>query len=410
MKLNKLRLKNFRGFEEITIDFQPHFNIIIGENGCGKTAVLEGLSIAAASFFLGIDGVSSREIQSDDIHLSNYKDNIEPQFPVQVECWGEIASESLAWLRERKGSNNKTTVVKAKNIKTLAQQIQDKVRAGKNLNLPVIAYYSTNRLWINGKETSFVTKGSRFRGYYNGLNPTSNNVLFTQWFKGKELVALQQGKEPFELKVVRNAVSRCLSECQKLYFDLNEEALMMAFKDGRILPFKQLSDGVRNLLAMVADIAFRCTSLNPHLGQKAAFDTDGIVLIDELDLHLHPAKQQKVIFDLKTTFPKIQFIATTHSPLILSTVADNVISLTDNKAYRTDHTYGRDVNNVLRLAMGTNARVDSVQKELDKYFVLIEEGEGKSKTALALRKTLETNLGIEDPELVKADVLINFVE
>ncbi|OAD20659.1 ATP binding protein, partial [Candidatus Thiomargarita nelsonii] len=170
---------------------------------------------------------------------------------------------------------------------------------------------------------------------------------------------------------------------QKLYFDLNEEALMMAFKDGRILPFKQLSDGVRNLLAMVADIAFRCTSLNPHLGQKAAFDTDGIVLIDELDLHLHPAKQQKVIFDLKTTFPKIQFIATTHSPLILSTVADNVISLTDNKAYRTDHTYGRDVNNVLRLAMGTNARVDSVQKELDKYFVLIEEGEGKSKTAPA---------------------------
>jgi predicted ATP-binding protein involved in virulence len=410
MKINKLKLKNFRGFQEITIDFQPHFNIIIGDNGCGKTAVLEGLSIAAASFFLGIDGINSRNIQSDDCRLVNYKEHIEPQFPVQVECWGAIACESLVWLRERKGSNNKTTIVKAKNIKALAQKIQDEIRAGKNINLPVIAYYFTNRLWINGKESGFVAKGSRFRGYYNGLNPTSNNILFTQWFKSKELMALQLGTEPVELKVVRNAVSCCISECQKLYFDLNEGVLMMAFKDGRILPFKQLSDGIKNLLAMVADIAFRCTSLNPHLGKKAAYDSEGVILIDELDLHLHPAKQQKVIFDLKTTFPKIQFITTTHSPLTLSTVADSVITLKDNQAYRTEHTYGRDVNNVLRLAMETLPRCESVQKELDNYLTLIEEGKGKSEEAVALRKTLEADLGIEEPELIKADVLINFVE
>ena len=410
MKINQLKLKNFRGFQEISIDFQPHFNIIIGDNSCGKTAALEGLAIAVASFFLGIDGISSRDIQSDDCRLVNYKNHIEPQFPVQVECWGILAGESLAWLRERKGKHNKTTVVKAKNIKAVAQKIQDEVRAGKNIDLPIIAYYSTNRLWVNSKETSFVAKGSRFRGYYNGLNPTSNNVLFTQWFKGKELVALQQGTEPVELKVVRNAVSRCISECQKLYFDLNEDALMLAFKDGRILPFKQISDGVRNLLAMVADIAFRCISLNPHLGQTAASDSEGMILIDELDLHLHPAKQQKIIFDLKTTFPNIQFITTTHSPLILSTVADNVITLKDNQAYRTEHTYGRDVNNVLKLTMGTLPRFEPVQKELDKYLILIDEGNGKSEEALILRKNLEVNLGIEDPELIKADVLINFVE
>jgi len=294
MKINQLRLKNFRGFENISIDFQPHFNILIGDNGTGKTAVLESLSIAAASFFLGIDGINSRDIQHDDIRVVNYENHIEPQFPVQVECWAQMAGEKLAWLRERKGINNKTTVVNSKNIKQKAQQLQEQVRAGKNRNLPVIAYYSAERHWMNGKETGLVAKSSRIKGYDNGLNPTSNNRFFTQWFKGRELVALQQGKTPAELETVRKAVSCCISECQKLYFDLNEDALMMAFKDGRILPFKLLSDGVRNRLAMVADIAWRCTILNPHLGTRATSDTDGVVLIDEIDLHFHPAWQQKI--------------------------------------------------------------------------------------------------------------------
>jgi predicted ATP-binding protein involved in virulence len=409
MKINKLRLKNFRSFENLTIDFKPHFNIIIGDNGSGKTAVLEGLGIATAALIKGIDGVSGREIQTDDIRFINYKDNIAPQFPVQVECWGEIAGENLAWLSEQKALNSKTPSVKAKSINALAQQIQEKVRAEQPLDLPVLAYYSTERLWINDKETDFVAKDSRFKGYYNGLNPTSNNVFFTQWFKGQELLALQQENSPVELEVVRNAVSRCISECQTLYFDLNEEALMVRLKEGSVLPFKLLSDGVRNMLAIVADIAFRCVALNPHLGKQAACQSDGVVLIDEIDLHLHPAKQQQVILDLKNIFSKIQFIATTHSPVILSTVADNVITLKDNQAYRTNHTYGRDVNNVLKLAMGTLARLESVQKNVDNYLALIEEGSGKSEEALALRQTLEATVGIEDPELVKADVLINFV-
>jgi len=124
MKINKLRLKNFRAYEEIEIEFHEHFNIVIGVNGTGKTAVLEGLTIAIGSFFLGIDYAENRHIKSEDIRVVNTEYDINEQFPVEVEAWGEVNGEAASWLRELTGPRNKTTYVKAMNIKEMAKNMQ----------------------------------------------------------------------------------------------------------------------------------------------------------------------------------------------------------------------------------------------------------------------------------------------
>ena len=173
-------------------------------------------------------------------------------------------------------------------IKNKAKEIQDKVRAGELIDLPVLIYYCTERLWKERPDTTSLS-GSRLKdGYYNGLKATSNNKFFSKWFEKEETVVLQQRKDSAGLFVVRKAVSNCIEDCDNIYFDYNRRELVMEFRNGKKLPFRYLSDGVRNMLAMVADIAFRCTVLNPHLKEDAAAKTSGLILIDELDLHLHP--------------------------------------------------------------------------------------------------------------------------
>lgn len=410
MRIDKIRLKNFRCYEETEIEFHPNFNIVIGINGTGKTAVLEALTVAAGSFFLGIDYAENRHIRPEDIRVLSTEFDINEQFPVEVETWGVINGQEISWLRELTGPKNKTTYVKALKIKELAKEIQTQVRAGENINLPMVAYYSTERLWKERSDTTKIS-GSRLKdGYYNGLKATSNNKFFTKWFEKEEMVVLQQRKESVGLQVVRKTVSNCVDGCENVYFDFNRRELIMEYNDGRKLPFRYLSDGVRNTLATVADIAFRCAMLNPHLGDDAAQLTEGLVLIDELDLHLHPSWQKEIVNNLKSSFPKIQFIVTTHSPLILSTVQDRIVTMVDGKAYYSVNTYGRTANDVLRNVMATPERIEDVQDKLDMYFELIEVGEGLSENAVNLRQQLEEAIGNDDPELARADVLLAFYE
>jgi predicted ATP-binding protein involved in virulence len=408
MKIDKIRLKNFRAYQEIELEFHPNFNIVIGINGTGKTAVLEALTIAIGSFFLGVDYAETRHIKSEDIRITNTEYDMNEQFPVEVEAWGELDGQKLHWLRELTGPKNKTTYVNAMEIKNASKAIQDKIREGQLIDLPVITYYSTERLWKERPDTTLLS-GSRLQdGYYNGLKATSNNKFFSKWFEKEEIVVLQQKKDSAGLQVVRKAITNCIENCENLYFDYNRQELVMEYKDGRKLPFKYLSDGVRNMLAMIADIAFRCSILNPHLKEEAAEKTTGVVLIDELDLHLHPSWQKKVIKTLKDAFPNIQFIVTTHSPLILSSMQDRVITIQGNTAYYPTNVYGKTANQILRDLMATTERMESVQEKLDDYFELIESGEGTSEEALKLRAELAQNIGNEDPELVRADVLLNF--
>ena len=142
------------------------------------------------------------------------------------------------------------------------------------------------------------------------------------------------------------------------------------------LPFRLLSDGVRNMVGMVADIAYRCVMLNPYLGENAIKETQGIVLIDELDLHLHPTWQKKVVEDLKTTFPNIQFVASTHSPFIVQSLkSDELINL--DRAVDMDF-QKLGLEEISESVMGVEHRKSETFVEMEKvatqYYELVEKG------------------------------------
>lgn len=161
---------------------------------------------------------------------------------------------------------------------------------------------------------------------------------------------------------------------------------------------------------MVMEIAFRCFLLNPHLGKNAAKNTSGIVLIDEIDLHLHPEWQKRVINDLQNAFPNLQFIVTTHAPLVIGSLKNGkIFSIKDNQTYDFPLQTGKDANYILN-EMGTSEMDDNLKDKLTRYFLLIEKGLGNDDDAMRIRKELEVELGENHTELQRADMMLSFFQ
>lgn len=150
------------------------------------------------------------------------------------------------------------------------------------------------------------------------------------------------GNKP-ALESVRNAVKTCISGAEHFYFDIANDTFMIDLGNNELCLFNNLSDGYRNMAAMAADIAHRAAGLNPHLGEKAATESSGVVLIDEIDLHLHPHWQRRVVSDLQRAFPRIQFIATTHSPFIIQSLSPGQVIDLENEEYSDEHSYNTHI-------------------------------------------------------------------
>ncbi len=347
MKINKLVIKNFRGYDILDVDFLSNFNLIIGDNGSGKTALLEALTVAMSSFFLGIRNVYARGINKNDIRIAAFEYSEEYQFPVEIESCGIIDGTELCWHRSLNGLKNRTTSTYAREVSAYAEHLQDAISRGENVNLPLLAYYATGRLFDEAKDKSLKNEeeakvhiASRFRAYDKCLESKSTYKQFHKWFKAKEISRIQKRSEDIAMKLVQEAVINNLPDCRNFYFEFDPDkpqGLKVEFNDGRVLPFTYLSDGTRNFFALISDIAYKATTLNPHLRENALIETEGIILIDELDLHLHPEWQRKIVKALKSTFPKIQFICTTHSPFIIQETEENELLIIQNNRIRENN-------------------------------------------------------------------------
>lgn len=326
MKIYTIEVENFKNFKSKTFNFADNFNLLVGDNGQGKSAILDALAIGISSLFLGFDGVQTRNIHYDEIRVLRNKKGqtiIEnQQYPVSITCRGIVAEKKINWTRQILSTEGRTTRSSAKEIQEISKQIQQQVRLGKDFLLPVIAYYGTGRLWLQKKEKSVepVKPGSQMLGYVDCLDPASSQKQLVRWWKTMEMGSIQRGEKIRVLEVVKQAISNCLADWDNVTYDLIEDEIIATAKDGNILPFRMLSDGTRNMLGMVADIAYRAGVLNPHLEGESTRKTPGIVLIDEIDLHLHPKWQRRVVEDLRRTFPEIQFFATTHSEHIVQSL------------------------------------------------------------------------------------------
>jgi predicted ATP-binding protein involved in virulence len=336
MRINKLHIENFRGYKNLDLSLHKGFNLIIGDNGSGKTAILEALNIAMGSFFLGIRNTKTRNILHNDVHISSSEFSEEFAWPVSVKAEGVFNDEPLIWKRELTSFKSSTLIRDAKGIKDKATELDAQVRKGEAVDLPILAYYATGRLFNEAKASNVLNKkiqiGSRFRAYDKCLEAKSTFKQFLNWYKSKELSKIQKGESDLSYSIVKDTIVHNIPNCKNIYFEFDEDkpqGLKIEMNDGRTLPFLYLSDGVRNFFALIADIAYKCVILNSHLKEKVLEKTKGIVLIDELDLHLHPDWQKKIVLSLRNTFPSIQFVASTHSPFLIQE-AEYLIKLKDN--------------------------------------------------------------------------------
>lgn len=427
MRIDTLRVENFRGFAKREFEFHPRFNVLIGDNATGKTAALEAIAAAASTWFLGIAGASARGIHDEDVRLEGHAHgdeiSFEKQTPVVFSATGHVEGLSISWRRSKDSPDPKakTTYKHAKQIKIVAEEADRKVRAGEPVTLPVIAFYGTQRLWglrytrrrnkqekdilrilrqiegLNEEEqarildtmrseirVSRATSGSkadlsRFVGYNNCLDPRSSQGDFVRWFERQAWSDFAENRSSVLLRLVRQTISRFIPGAQDVRYVPSSEEVVVVFGRDDVRPFDKLSDGQRSMLSMIGDLTVRMVQLNPHLGDRVFDETPGVVLIDELDMHLHPKWQREISRDLRQTFPSVQFITATHSPLIIGETEPESVLLLNDPAVRVptaSQSYGLDANLVLTWVMGTGeAQAEAVVKRRKRAHLAIQEGD-----------------------------------
>jgi predicted ATP-binding protein involved in virulence len=329
MRILELNLKNFRCFEECSLPLAPRFSLLIGDNGSGKTVILDALAVAAGSFLLGIPDAISRPITKDEIRAVNLvmgqTVTRETVGETEVFARGELDGLALHWKRTLRSANARTTRQYASDLQSTVKGLVERTNAGTPTTFPVLAYYGTGRLWktLNESRIETSTVSSRYAGYKDCLNPASDLKRLLRWFKTNEMAALQKRQKRHVLEAVRASIVAMIPGATVAYWDLDWDELTIDVTIGgqpRRVPFHLLSDGYRNVVGIAADIAYRMATLNPHLLERVIEETPGIVMIDEIDLHLHPNWQRLVVEHLLQTFPHVQFVASTHSPFIIQSL------------------------------------------------------------------------------------------
>ncbi len=413
MIIEKLKLRNFRGIEKVNIKFDKQINVIYGANGAGKSTVLDAIVIMLswAANRIKHSGSSGKPIVENDIK------NGEPFASIK------LVTDEADWkiVKTRRGnpSQGKSNYTE---LKRFTNQIQEELfNSEAQINLPLFVYYPINRavidipLRIRGRHDFDVLSA-----YDEALGGGASFRTFFEWFRQREDIeneakvnsegALFGDDEDIttdsQLKVVRHAWELFLPEFKN--FRVKRSPLRLEVeKNGKKVSVNQLSDGEKILITKIGDLARRLAIANPKL--KDPLSGQAIVLIDEIDLHLHPKWQRMVIDKLPKVFPKCQFIVSTHSPHVIThTKIDNLIRLTQvdmNVDWeRPTESYGKNVDRVLEDLMGLNTtRPDSVSDKISTIYTLID----KAQLASAKNKILELKQLIgEDPDLVKAEVLI----
>lgn len=339
MRITQATIKNFKGIVDLVLPLDPQLNILVGDNGSGKTAILEALTVGVGTLFVGMKDVRSAGFRDSDVR---YTPEQEYAFPVTVGIKAELRGGEIEGERHKNSQSGGTTWKEAYQIVDHGKRLDHLLRSSEDIpvDLPLISYFATSRLFVEaGKvrkrkiEGAKKQLGSRYRGYVNSLEAKSNWKHFLAWFEAKELSSLQKRSPDIAFERVRSAIAQNLPGCERVFYDFDPDTnrgLTVELQDGRVLPFDYLSDGMRSFIAMIADIAHRCVLLNPHYGPQVLELTEGIVLIDELDLHLHPSWQKEVINSLRESFPRIQFIISTHSPFLIQEAGDEQLIILDD--------------------------------------------------------------------------------
>lgn len=424
MKLQSLELKNFRCFEQVHLDLHPQLTVLVGENGKGKTTLLDALALLFDTLMLGMRYASSPSMRSgflseDDIYSLAQDKMISYTLVINQKPFHFEFREDPALPGEfttfRDGKPN------GQIWHFIIQQIMNMVPAVyKHKAQPVFIYYPSKRnVTDETKKNTQTPKDFRKMAFAKATAPSIDFSESIEWFTAKATEEALEGKnkndyffEIPELTAVRKAITTALEGYVNPRIGGSPHALLLTNEDTGIeCSFSQLSDGYKAMLALVIDLARRMAVLNeksPLYGKEKVLESPAVVLIDEIELHLHPRWQQTVLPSLMEIFPNTQFVVTTHSPQVISSVEpEHIRILHDCEVVPVEtSTYGAENSRILEEVFGAPIRPDNkAKKTLDKYLSLINDGQGNTDCAKDLRVKLDKWLS-EDPILDRADMFI----
>ncbi len=405
MKIRTLTLKNFRGFESATVDLDRPLTVLFGVNGSGKSSVLVGCALLCSA----AQGNFERGWRHDPTDADVRAGEGELSLTATL-VNGDVTRD---WsVRHRRGNTFKESgILKVGFVRALAgdphllsvfyEASRDVAPAHDAFSLVENGGTSGDLRPLSATHDALVAGGLKFRSLF-------------QWFKAREDVENERkvaeqdlSLEDPQLSAVRRAVAGMLPGFSGLR--IQRDPLHMVIRKGdETLLIDQLSDGEKLLLALTADLARRLAMTYADLGDP--LQGEAIVLIDEIELHLHPAWQRRVLADLRRTFPGCQFIVTTHSPQVLSEVPnDAVIQVKDFQFFRpAAPTAGRDSNAILWEVLEVPAHPQTIVAQLDAITDLLDDGkEGEAREQL---DRLAQALTERDPEVARLRGLLDVME
>ena len=454
--MRKITINNFRCYEKKSMDFRRGINLLIGDNSVGKTSLLRACNLVMNAFFCGYSDENTkwrsaedydfREIKNDDVVTDDLPVNIVFELD-EIDCPDIVLEDgSVVHLHgqlpiaeefkypefniEKKSKKNArnliTGLIPLRTYASLLQKNSHAIVDGMAIQrnaLPLFAYFTTEDIHTVRKFDKEKTYFKKYPqkpsfGYFESFDCKG---LLDCW-KKRLLVLKEAKKGEQEIECVRNAVVSALGPkgcgiIADMEVRTNDNEVFFMYCDGREVRSDLLSDGYRRLVSIVVDIAFRCALLNKVMyGNEAYKHTHGTVIIDEIDEHLHPELQVRILKALHETFPNIQFIVSTHAPLVMSSVEnspENVVYKLEYKdgiySHKELNTYGLDASTIIQFYMDQAPRDLIVDKEIKDIESLIDS-EKYVEARTALNKMLERPGSDSNPELSKIEATLSFFE
>lgn len=456
MHLKQITIRNFRGFENLEVRLHPRLTVLIAENGGGKTAVLDALAIGLSPVVRLLSSANQRlkgpGFEDTDFRLVSWNDS-RGEHQWAASDYVQVILETMTgmtwdnWRPSEAGKQPETKVGQAA-LGEFTKGILDRIRTQSPDIMPVFAYYGARRGWIQIPDRLRESKQDYTHptsGLVGALDALTDFKEMLKWFDAEESSELRANKgipgEDFTpspaLTEVREAVDAILGgEYSNPRFNERHKFVVESRHDAGLLQVCQLSQGYQSMLALAMDFARRLALANNHLSKldntgdwAIAGDyyqqwgpeiggeipmmgprwSPAIMLVDEIDLHLHPSWQQRVLKDLMRAFPQTQFVVTTHSPQIISTVKMESIRIIKDGVIHAapPGTDGAEAQRILEDVFQVSPRPDTkTARELDEYLRLVDARQWESPRALELRRNLDAWSQGQEPRLAEADLQI----
>ena len=407
MRVTDLKLANVRSIKATELRFQPGFNLVVGDNGAGKTTVLEALAVCISEYVrAGARGPDVRPFKEDAIRIGAASLDVECGFVSDGSSYRFVLHKPRGQTESRRGKKGFIGNRPAgdSHLDEMSQPAGCADRA-ESEGRPLGVLYSTAR--AVPRERPPRSLGARSVAYKDALLDREVGLgYFASWLSMKQSIDVEGNQQA--LTAVQSAVRRFLPGYDNLRLSGADDPVLLIDRRGETLAVRQLSHGERGILAVMLDLTWRMGHLNSELTDPAG-EAGAVVLIDEIDLHLHPKWQRQIARKLTETFPRCQFIATTHSPQVIGEVEhDRIQIIAEDGVYSPTHSFGVDSSRILEEIMDANPRTEEVLDLLAQIKEEIDEDAlGRARRSL---NRLIDQVGCRDAEVTRVRTLLDFME